>query len=246
MVDFKIKNAMRRFNVSLRVPFQIAMGGHLGEERWADNGVWRFVSYTGKREANKLILEVDSDETLHSVRRRIAPLLTLPSPSTEEGLGGVGAQHEGGVEDWYLSLNERVPLDLNVTLREHGIIPGDMLWVTKDWLLAADSDSTAEHDASLSPHGSSAQVGGHRGDKAGTRMGEGASGFTRCGGGLDVDGGEQGVGERGEREDSSSGIGEIPEEMLLDMPDGTVAKFSGAHLFYWCKITCLLVQKYKY
>jgi hypothetical protein len=77
-------------------------------------------------------------------------------------------------------------------------------------------------------------------------MGEGASGFTRCGGGLDVDGGEQGVGERGEREDSSSGIGEIPEEMLLDMPDGTVAKFSGAHLFYWCKITCLLVQKYKY
>jgi len=246
MVDFKIKNAMRRFNVSLRVPFQIAMGGHLGEERWADNGVWRFVSYTGKREANKLILEVDSDETLHSVRRRIAPLLTLPSPSTEEGLGGVGAQHEGGVEDWYLSLNERVPLDLNVTLREHGIVPGDMLWVTKDWLLAADSDSTAEHDASLSPHGSSAQVGGHRGDKAGTRMGEGASGFTRCGGGLDVDGGEQGVGERGEREESSSGIGEIPEEMLLDMPDGTVAKFSGAHLFYWCKITCLLVQKYKY
>lgn len=108
MVDFKIKNAMRRFNVSLRVPFQIAMGGHLGEERWADNGVWRFVSYTGKRESNKLILEVDSDETLHSVRQRIAPLLTLPSPSTEERFREVGAHHEGGVEDWYLSLKEHV------------------------------------------------------------------------------------------------------------------------------------------
>lgn len=40
-VDFKLNDENERFNVSLRFPFQIAMGGHVGEERWAVDGVRR-------------------------------------------------------------------------------------------------------------------------------------------------------------------------------------------------------------
>jgi len=40
-VEFKLNDAKKRFNVSLRFPFQIAMGGHAGEERWAFDGVRR-------------------------------------------------------------------------------------------------------------------------------------------------------------------------------------------------------------
>ena len=117
-VELPIQVCGVRFDVTLRLPFIVSMGGHAGEERWAAAGVRRFVSYTGRREPHKLVVETCADETLLSLRERIMPLV---------GKDFAKEAPDENEQEWYFSLNERVPLAMETTLRQNGIANNIMI-----------------------------------------------------------------------------------------------------------------------
>ena len=150
-VQFALHSASETLNVSLRFPAAIAMGGLAGEEQWSAVGVRRYVSYEGRREPHKLRVETSADETPNGLLRRLAPLLRATADNMDSGGETVARQADGG-DSWYCSLNGRTPLADDICLRQLGVLPDDMLWVTTRSHVSADSQEPDDLTEPWVPH----------------------------------------------------------------------------------------------